>query len=138
MKRVLFIPFLLAFYFGIAQNTNPASIIGNPIKIGNLLVAQNDFPKEMGSNEADKVCKKLGNGWRLPSIDELKLIYKLAQKNNAGNFSMNRYYWSGTIYIGKIPPPYISLDFSTGEEDWSDLYDPNNFPKTRAVKSISR
>ena len=138
MKRVLFIPFLLAFYFGIAQNTNPASIIGNPIKIGNLLVAQNDFPKEMGSNEADKVCKKLGNGWRLPSIDELKLIYKLAQKNNAGNFSMNRYYWSGTIYIGKIPPPYISLDFCTGEEDWSDLYDPNNFPKTRAVKSISR
>ena len=138
MKRVLFIPFLLAFYFGIAQNTNPASIIGNPIKIGNLLVAQNDFPKEMGSNEADKVCKKLGNGWRLPSIDELKLIYKLAQKNNAGNFSMNRYYWSGTIYYGKIPPPYISLDFSTGEEDWSDLYDPNNFPKTRAVKSISR
>ena len=136
MKRVLFIPFLLAFYFGIAQNTNPASIIGNPIKIGNLLVAQNDFPKEMGSNEADKVCKKLGNGWRLPSIDELKLIYKLAQKNNAGNFSMNRYYWSGTIYYGKIPPPYISLDFSTGEEDWSDLYDPNNFPKTRAVKSI--
>ena len=138
MKRVLFIPFLLAFYFGIAQNTNPASIIGNPIKIGNLLVAQNDFPKEMGSNEADKVCKKLGNGWRLPSIDELKLIYKLAQKNNAGNFSMNRYYWSGTIYYGKIPPPYISLDFSTGEEDWSDLYDPNNFPKTRAVKSISK
>ena len=138
MKRVLFIPFLFAFYIGIAQNTNPASIIGNPIKIGNLLVAQNDFPKEMGSNEADKVCKKLGNGWRLPSIDELKLIYKLAQKNNAGNFSMNRYYWSGTIYIGKIPPPYISLDFSTGEEDWSDLYDPNNFPKTRAVKSISK
>ena len=136
MKRVLLILFLFAFYIGISQNTNPASIIGNPIKIGNLLVAQNDFPKEMGSNEADKVCKKLGNGWRLPSIDELKLIYKLTQKNNAGNFSMHRYYWSGTIYYGKIPPPYISLDFSTGEEDWSDLYDPNNFPKTRAVKSI--
>ena len=39
---------------------------------------------------------------------------------------------------GFEPPPYISLDFSTGEEDWSDLYDPNNFPKTRAVKPISR
>jgi hypothetical protein len=77
------------------------------------------------------------------AIDSILILgdyaeHKLAQKNNTGNFSMNRYYWSGTIYDGKIPPPYISLDFSKGEEDWSDLYDPNNFPKTRAVKSISR
>jgi hypothetical protein len=38
----------------------------------------------------------------------------------------------------KIPPPLISLDFSSGEEDWSDIYDPNNFPKTRAVKSVTK
>jgi hypothetical protein len=113
-------------------------IIGKPVKIGNLLVAENDFPKEIGSYEAIKVCKKLGNGWRLPSIDELKLIYKSALKNNLANFSMKRYYWSGTHYTLKIPPPLISLDFSSGEEDWSDIYDPNNFPKTRAVKSVTK
>jgi hypothetical protein len=136
MKKLILIPFLHFICFCFAQDAK--QIIGNPVKIGNLLVAEKDFPREMGSYEAFKVCKKLGNGWRLPSIDELKLIYKSALKKNVANFSMKCYYWSGTPYILKNPPPFISLDFSNGEEDWSDIYDPNNFPKTRAVKYVSK
>jgi hypothetical protein len=104
-------------------------IIGVPIKIGNLLVAQNDFP-EVGSIEASSICQKLGSGWRLPSIDELKLIYNLAQKNNIGNFSANDSYWSSSTTIYNI-----YLDFSSGEESWGKVVE--RMPKTRAVKFIS-
>lgn len=85
-------------------------IIGVPIKIGNLLVEQNDFP-EVGSIEAGSICQKLGSGWRLPSIDELKLIYSLTQKNNIGNFLKNESYWSSSTSLYNI-----YLDFSSGEE----------------------
>jgi len=104
-------------------------IIGAPIKIGNLLVAENDFP-EVGSIEASSICQKLGNGWRLPSIDELKLIYKLTQKKNIGNFSTNDSYWSSSSIIYNI-----FLDFGSGEESWGKALD--RMPKTRAVKLIS-
>jgi hypothetical protein len=104
-------------------------IVGVPIKIGNLLVAQNDFP-EVGSIEASSICQKLGSGWRLPSIDELKLIYNSAQKNNIGNFSANDSYWSSSTGIYNI-----FLDFSSGEESWGKAVD--KMPKTRAVKFIS-
>ena len=134
MKKLLLFPFMFITCFCFAQLAN--DIIGKPIKIGNLLVAQYDFPEEMGSIEAEKVCKKLGNGWRLPSLNELKSIYKSSVRQNLARFDMKRIYWSGTLYAGKIPPPSISLDFSSGEEDWSDVYDPDNFPKTRAVRSI--
>ena len=104
-------------------------IIGVPIKIGNLLVAQNDFP-EVGSIEASSICQKLGSGWRLPSIDELKLIYRLTQKNNIGIFSTNESYWSSSTILYNI-----YLDFSSGEESWGKVVD--RLPKTRAVKFIS-
>lgn len=136
MKKLLLFPFLFITCFCFAQSAN--DIIGKPNKIGNLLVAQYDFPEEMGSIEAEKVCKKLGNGWRLPSLNELKFIYKSSVRQNVAGFDMKRIYWSSTVYTGKIPPPFISLDFSTGDEDWSNFYDPDNFPKTRAVKSISK
>ena len=92
-------------------------IIGNAIKIQNLEVAENDFSQTMFWDDAKIACAELGNGWRLPTKEELKFLYKLAQKNNARNFSMNRYYWSGTIYDGKIAIPFtysLAGPFSDG------------------------
>jgi hypothetical protein len=45
MKTLLFIQFLLMCRMVIGQTYNSDSIIGTPIRIGNLEVAQNDFPK---------------------------------------------------------------------------------------------
>jgi len=43
--------------------------------------------------EAVEVCKKLGPGWRLPTKDELNMLYK--NKEEIGGFA--RYnYWSST------------------------------------------
>ena len=36
---------------------------------------ENSPQKQMTWHEADKYAKSLGNGWRLPTIDELKRAY---------------------------------------------------------------
>ena len=45
--------------------------------------------------DAIKARSELGSGWRLPSIDELDAIYKLAQSNYKLKFQKNRH-WSNT------------------------------------------
>lgn len=51
---------------------------------------------------------------------------------------MKRIYWSRTIYAVKFSASVISLDFSTGEEEMSEVYDLDNFPITRAIRTISK
>ena len=69
------------------------NIIGTTIKIGNLEVAQYDFPKEVNWNDANEACTALGEGWRLPDNKELNILYQ--NKNKIGGF-VNYYYWSLT------------------------------------------
>ena len=64
------------------------------VKIGNLEVMTEDLG-EMKWEEAKKACKNLGDGWRLPSKDELNLLYE--NKEKIGGFA-KRYYWSSTEY----------------------------------------
>ena len=74
------------------QTYNSDSIVGTPIRIGNLEVAQNDFPNQMNWSEAKRACIELGSGWRLPTIDELNLICK--NKDKIGGFAINSFiYW---------------------------------------------
>lgn len=72
---------------------NTTEIIGAPIKIGNLEVAQNDFPEEMDWDTAIEVCLDLGNGWRLPTDKELDVLF--INKDVIGGFN-GYYYWSST------------------------------------------
>jgi hypothetical protein len=69
------------------------SIIGNTIKIGNLEVAEKDFPEKTYWDDAVKKCDDLGNGWRLPTKDELDILYQ--NKNKIGGFASEGY-WSST------------------------------------------
>jgi hypothetical protein len=79
------------------SNTDYENIIGTPIKFGNLEVAQYDFPEEMKWDEAKKVCEILGDGWRLPTADELNTLYQ--NKVTIGGFRDNLYpYWSSTEF----------------------------------------
>jgi len=70
-----------------------AETIGNPIRIGNLYVAEFDFPQRMNWHNAKKACAKLGKGWSLPTKMELSLLYQNQVK--IGGFSTS-YYWSST------------------------------------------
>ena len=52
------------------------------------------YPEDLGEHNwknAKKVCKNLGNGWRLPTREELHLIW--LNKENIGGFAA-AYYWS--------------------------------------------
>ena len=77
------------------KNSYSASIIGKPIRIGSIEVAQNDFPKSMNWYDAVKACSDLGNGWRLPTEYELNLMY--LNKDKIGGFA-NVFYWSSSEY----------------------------------------
>ena len=91
MKKLFFLPLLLISCLCFAQDAK--EIIGKPIKIENLLVAENDFPDGMNWDDAKEACRTLGKGWRLPSKTELNILYK--NKKKIGGFSDDSY-WSST------------------------------------------
>ena len=106
-----------------------ASIVGNTITLKNLIIAQNDFAEPMVWEAATEVCKNLGEGWRLPDIDELKYLY--TNKNLIGGFS-NGIYWSSSESDRGNYHKYIS--FNNGNQfDYIREYD---LYHVRAVKSL--
>ena len=74
-------------------NFNNYDIIGKPIKIGNLEIAQYDFPDRMNWEDAKIFCTNLGKGWRLPTKEELNILYQ--NQVTIGGFA-NFHYWSST------------------------------------------
>jgi len=86
MKQVLFILLVFISFNGFSQ------VQTVKLKKINLEVMKTDLG-EMTWDDANKACEKLGEGWRLPTIDELQKIYKL--KNKIGGFKDDRY-WSST------------------------------------------
>lgn len=116
---------LLVTYFCLAQDAK--EIIGKPIKIGNLVVAQNDFPKLMNWVDAKRACAALGKGWRLPTKEELNILYQ--NKDKIGGFAVI-IYWSSTEIDNAV---VCSQGFTNGRlfNDKVDVKD-----AVRAVKSL--
>ena len=91
------------------DNTDYKNIIGKSVKIGIFEIAQYDFPKKMNWDDAFRACDALGDGWRLPTREELVLIYK--NKYKIGGFTSHKY-WSSTKFDYKFGD---SLDLSSKE-----------------------
>ena len=91
MKKLLLLPLLLVTCFGFTQNAK--EIIGKPIRLQKFDVAQYDFIEEMNWKDAKAECAKLGKGWRLPTLNELNVMYKY--KDKIGGVAAN-FYWSST------------------------------------------
>lgn len=89
MKQFLILIILFGHYLGHAQT--PSAIIGKSIKVQNLEIAQHDFKNRMNWDDATKSCSSLGDGWRLPSKDELNYIYQ--NQSKIGKFAIY-YYWT--------------------------------------------
>ena len=106
-------------------------IIGTPIKIGNIEIAQFDFPEEMNWVDSRKSCEALGKGWRLPTLEELHIIYE--NKENISGFT-HATYWSSkeaTILLDAWSHNFISGDqFSTIFNKYNDHFG------VRAVRTI--
>ena len=105
MKKSKFVSTVLLFVLIFAScvtvleppksNTDYLNIIGKPFKIGNIEVAEYDFPKKMNWEDAKKACADLGEGWRLPSKDELNYLYQNRVAFDNGGFA-SALYWSST------------------------------------------
>ena len=138
MKKLLIIPMLLCLLILAScdsspkktiptSNTDYENIIGTPIKIENLEVAQYNFPEFMNWKDAKAACAKLGKGWRLPTKDELNILYQ--NKNKIGVFASG-YYWSFTEYDNNSG---WRQNFDSGEQD--DYYKTCRY-SVRAVCSL--
>ena len=109
MKTLLLIPFLFVCSMVIGQSSK---IIGKPIKIGKLEVAQYDFPVKMSWSAANDSCASLGSGWRLPTTDELNLLF--LNKKKIGGFNVEGFYWIGALNQFEINQPEARVQYFTG------------------------
>ena len=81
----------------VADSITIVGIIGTPKRLRasylsyDLVITQYDFPEKMNWNDAKKACISLGKDWRLPTQDELKVMYQ--NKDQIGEF-YNINYWS--------------------------------------------
>ena len=103
------------------------SIIGSKVIIGNLEISQYDFPEKMNLADAKKACTDLGEGWRLPTKEELSFLYQ--KKDEIGSFSKSNYWSSSTIYASGA----WSQNFSNGFQNL--IYNIYNY-KLRDVSTL--
>ena len=91
MKYIIII-FLLIPLYGLSQK----DFIGKPIRFNYVEVAQNDYPKELTYDEAIKITKSVGNGWRLPTKEELLKMYE--KREFIKGFEWGAHYLSDEVY----------------------------------------
>jgi len=107
-----------------------------PIKKTESLIIKQQFnfeiyPDELGKmtwSEAIKTVRKLGDGWRLPTILELHLIYNSELKDK---FKTDDYYWSSSEYNS-----YNAWGFYFGN-GYTDDYNKYNDYYVRAIRSLT-
>jgi hypothetical protein len=68
--------------------------IEHPLTGEKLQIANKDFSSQMNWYDAIDACEKLGSGWRLPTLEELKAMYEELHKKGQGNLKYA--YWSST------------------------------------------
>ena len=99
---------------------NAAKIIGKPYQLKNIEVARNDFPNTQNWNDAIAKCNKLGEGWRLPTKEELNKLFK--NKKKIGGFKdsfLDDFYWSSAEKENLVAP---GQDFFNGNQGTANKY----------------
>lgn len=97
-----------------------------------VLICQESDLGSMDWKAAVSTCKRLGNNWRLPTKEELELMYENLHAYGEGDFE-DEYYWSSSDEGDRSD--VWDLDFGTGEPNFGGKsgYDEN----VRAVKSVT-
>ena len=95
--------------------------MGRLVKIGNFEVTSKRLAKA-NFNDAKKECEKLGDKWRLPTIEELELIFKNKDKFD-DRYLLHEDFWSSSeskTYGGSQYMWYWSKDKKEdmGYKDW--------------------
>ena len=95
---------------------------------GKLIVSMKDLEGVFTWDEAMEEVKKLGEGWRLPTKEELNLMY--LHKDKIGGF-VEHIFWSSTE--GNADCTWVQ-DFSNGYQYYYSKDDTDTY--VRAVRSI--
>jgi hypothetical protein len=111
------------------QITDNMLIIVHPITGLRLQVANQDFSLEMTWPEAKKACNDLGNGWRLPTKEELEAMYTQLHKKGLGPFQSNNYWSSAEV-------DYNDAWFFSFFAGWHSSYSKNETSYVRAVRAL--
>ena len=104
MKTLLYLGIILMLC-SCGSNESESAI--STVKIGNLEVMTKDLG-EMTWDDAMKACADLGDGWRLPTKDELNLLYE--NKEKIGGFVIDNY-WSSTKHPHERQPRAWMMSF---------------------------
>lgn len=90
------------------------------------------YPEDLGEHtwkDAKKVCKELGDGWRLPTREELHLMW--LNRDTIGGFAA-AYYWSSSEYnYNNAWDQYFNDGYQNGSSKSHTNY-------VRAVKDIKK
>ena len=86
----------------------------------------------MNCDEAKAACDKIGEGWRLPTKDELNILYH--NRSKIGGFETYASYWSSTEgkTLGNTKQAWVQSFIS----DFQDVFSLNNNFNVRAVRSF--
>jgi hypothetical protein len=106
--------------------------IKSPITGERLQVAENDFENEMNWYQAKSACYDLGNGWRLPTKEELKVMYEQLHKKDQGNFKEDTLYWSST----EDDDGDVAWAFGFTSRGFTATYYKTNTVYVRAVRAL--
>ncbi len=85
------------------------NIIENPITGKKVLVAKQDFPNKMTWDEAKVACSLLGEGWRLPTSDELFTMNGISV--HIDNYKYEEEHWTSSEF-GEDQERAIVLQYS--------------------------
>ena len=93
-------------------------------------VAEMDFEFQLSWSLARTECSRLGKGWRLPTKEELEVIYKELHIKGKGNFKDSEYWSSmeGDLYESWV------FDFNQGSAGYNETHNGSFY--VRAVRSI--
>lgn len=115
---------------GVEYNLTPIEKQSKPIILEQTLKFE-VYPKDLGEHnweDAKKVCEDLGDGWRLPTREELHLMW--LNRENIGGFAA-AYYWSSSEYgNGLAWYQYFGSGFQFNDDKYGTYY-------VRAVWALS-
>lgn len=101
----------------------------SPITGEKIQVAFQDL-SEMKWVQAKKACANLGKGWRLPTLEELQVMYKELHLKGRGDFCPY-WYWSGTEHSASFA---WNVSFANGDTGLNDK-DKYSY-RVRAVRTL--
>jgi hypothetical protein len=110
----------------IIKNNNILEIT-SPTTGEKIEVANNDFSitfNEPNKKQMTEIVNELGNGWRLPTVEELKTIYTELHLKGLGNFKtvFNEYYKAAYVTLECKDDYCYIVDFEDGKADVTKDY----------------